>query len=284
MNRAAVVYPPRTVAVIEPAATVHLGHYFGIIRRSIERQNQYPGRSFFILDDHALLTAGPLDRRRTLILGTACCLLALGIDTRKTVLFRRSDVPQVSELAAILSALPPEILGPGGAPRSAALHLLAWRATHVSVRPEHLGVVTSTQEFAARFNSAFKCETFPLPEPEALLSEPLPGPDGAPMDAARGNALDIFQTAEEFRSALGGLSPGAPLLACLRHLLPNGTTLTTGDQLAESLAQEFARARGRLADWQAHTVEVDEVLRRGGARAREFASETLDEVRTVLGL
>src|SRR6476661_532304 len=95
---------PRILSGVQPSGTLHLGNYFGAIRQHIALQDE--GDCFyFIADFHALTTVQDPSRLRALVHGVALDYLALGLDPEKTAFFRQSDVPEVTELAWILSTV-----------------------------------------------------------------------------------------------------------------------------------------------------------------------------------
>src|SRR5262245_20326723 len=293
-NLGPVVFPPRLVAAIKPAAVLHLGHYFGAIRQQIQLHHQYPGQSFVCVTDYlALPTLSPAEvRRRTL--DVACAYVALGLDPRKSTLYRQSDVPQVTELAIILSGLP-ALSGDATRPALsrdvalAAADLLAVRGTLAPVGPDARPMVLAVRDIADRFNKAYDRLLFPLPEPVTTLPAPLPGTDGHKMSASVGNVLGVFSTFGPVGETLRRLEPGpaAAPLPPLLELLPGepGDPSAPGiERLAVAIDRAFAPARDRYGQWKNRPDEVEDILRDGGRRAREEAAETLDKVRSLVGL
>ncbi len=91
---------------IKPSGTLHLGNYFGAMQPAIEMQEQYQA-VYFIADYHALTTVTKADELRRDAFDIAAGFLACGLDPKRTILFRQSDVPQVHELAWLLSVVTP---------------------------------------------------------------------------------------------------------------------------------------------------------------------------------
>src|SRR6202022_1213406 len=88
----------------QPSGKLHLGNFFGAIRQHIALQEQ--GECFyFIADYHALTTIQNSAELRENVRAVALDYLALGLDPERTAFFRQSDVPQVTELAWILSTV-----------------------------------------------------------------------------------------------------------------------------------------------------------------------------------
>jgi len=94
----------RILSGVQPSGKLHLGNYFGAIRQHIALQDE-GDCFFFIADYHALTTIQ--DRRQLAenVRGVALDYLALGLDPERTAFFRQSDIPEVTELAWILSTV-----------------------------------------------------------------------------------------------------------------------------------------------------------------------------------
>jgi tryptophanyl-tRNA synthetase len=89
---------------IQPSGALHLGNYFGMMQPAIGMQSQ--GQAvYFIADYHALTSVSKADDLRRYTFDAAAGFLACGLDPQQTILFRQSDVPQVHELAWLLSVV-----------------------------------------------------------------------------------------------------------------------------------------------------------------------------------
>ena len=96
----------RVLSGIQPSGVKHLGNYFGAIRQHIELQERFAGECFyFIADYHALTTLQNAEALRDSVRELAVTYLALGLDPEKALLFRQSDVPEVTELAWLLATV-----------------------------------------------------------------------------------------------------------------------------------------------------------------------------------
>src|SRR5690606_35525989 len=90
---------------VQPSGLQHLGNYFGAMRRHIELQHT-PGEHFyFIADLHALTTSRDPEQLRTWVRELAVAYLATGLDPERAVFWRQSDVPEVLEIAWLLSCV-----------------------------------------------------------------------------------------------------------------------------------------------------------------------------------
>src|ERR1700752_4845557 len=96
----------RILSGIQPSGALHLGNYFGMMQPSIELQAR--GEAYyFIANYHSMTSLFDAEQRRRNTLDVALDFLACGLDPAKSVFFKQSDVPEVCELAWILSTLTP---------------------------------------------------------------------------------------------------------------------------------------------------------------------------------
>lgn len=211
--------PSKPIALtgIKPSGEPHLGNYLGMIRPALALAGAY--RTFyFIADYHALTTLhdGPELRRLTRVIAAAW--LALGLDPDATLLYRQSDVPEIPELAWILSCFTPQgLLDRAHAYKdaraknqetSAGLHfypvlmaadILAFRAQAVPVGRDQKQHVEICRDIALAFNRAYGAVLTP---PEPLIHpavETIPGVDGRKMSKSYGNTLPLFAAPEALR-------------------------------------------------------------------------------------
>src|SRR6516165_219222 len=96
--------PKRVLSGVQSSGKLHIGNYFGAVKQHIALQDE--GQCFyFIADYHALTTIQDAPTLRDRTLDAALDYLALGLDPRRAVFFRQSDVPEVTELAWILGTV-----------------------------------------------------------------------------------------------------------------------------------------------------------------------------------
>ena len=92
----------RILSGIQPSGTLHIGNYFGMMKRMVEYQEQ--NELFcFIVNFHALTSVFDPARLRQQTLDAACDFLSLGIDPEKAIFWVQADVPEVTELTWLLS-------------------------------------------------------------------------------------------------------------------------------------------------------------------------------------
>jgi len=200
----------RILSGIQPSGTLHLGNYFGMMRPAIELQAK--GEAYyFIADYHSMTTLFDPAERRKNSLGVALDFLACGLDPKRSVFFRQSDVPEVTELAWILSTLTPMSLlekctsykdkvakgipvnhGLFAYPVLMAADILIYDSNVVPVGQDQKQHVEVTRDIAVKFNEAYG-ETFVIPEPQIRgETAKVPGTDGEKMSKSYGNTIEIF--------------------------------------------------------------------------------------------
>jgi tryptophanyl-tRNA synthetase len=96
----------RILSGIQPSGILHIGNYFGMMRPAIALQAQGEAL-YFIADYHALTSLHDPAVLRENSRRVALDFLACGLDPKKAALFLQSDIPQVTELAWILSTVTP---------------------------------------------------------------------------------------------------------------------------------------------------------------------------------
>ena len=235
---------PRILSGVQPSGKLHLGNYFGAIQQHIQMQDE--GEAFyFIADYHALTTLeeaaekrvlaefarqytaivsgkGPQTdmshtdshaRRETLkahVHDVALDYLALGLDPAKATFYRQSDVPEVCELAWMLSTLTgmgllerahsfkdktargiSSSVGLFTYPILMAADILIVQSHLVPVGKDQVQHLEMTRDMAGYFNQAYG-ELFPMPQERLGVAAVVPGTDGQKMSKSYGNTIDIF--------------------------------------------------------------------------------------------
>ncbi len=207
----------RILSGIQPSGLLHIGNYFGMMRPAIALQAE--GEAFyFIADYHALTSLRDPKALRENSRRVAVDLLACGLDPAKGALFRQSDVPQVTELAWILSTVAPMGLlekahsykdkiargvpasvGLFGYPILMAADILIYDSDVVPVGKDQKQHIEITRDLAIKMNETYG-EVFKLPEPRIQSASALvPGTDGQKMSKSYGNTVDLFGDEKETR-------------------------------------------------------------------------------------
>ncbi|MDD4352479.1 MAG: tryptophan--tRNA ligase [Candidatus Gracilibacteria bacterium] len=201
----------RILSGIQPSGTLHIGNYFGAMKRHVEQQAK--GDAFyFIADLHALTTVQNAEALRSNVLNQSLDYLAVGFDPKKCTFYRQSDLTEVTELAWYLSCVTPmgllerchsykdkvakKLIASHGLfayPVLMAADILIVRADVVPVGKDQKQHVEVTRDIALKFNNTFG-ETFPIPEVDiAKEVAVVPGIDGQKMSKSYDNTIGIFE-------------------------------------------------------------------------------------------
>lgn len=202
---------------------LHLGNYFGMMLPAIDLQHE--GEAYyFIADYHSMTSIFDAAQRLEYTMGVALDFLACGLDPDKSVFFRQSDVPAVSELTWLLTTVTPMGLlerchsykdklsrglqfnhGLFAYPVLMAADILIYDSNIVPVGRDQKQHVEVTRDIAQKFNNQYG-ETFVIPEPrirEAVAV--VPGTDGQKMSKSYGNTIEIFGEEKPTRKKIMGL-------------------------------------------------------------------------------
>jgi tryptophanyl-tRNA synthetase len=295
----------RMLTGIQPSGELHLGNYFGAVRPCLRHQEDSSvDLLVFLADFHALTTVHDGRLLRSNSRRLAKDLLALGLDHR-TTLFRQSDLPQVTELALMLSmgtgmgllqrahsykdkvdnGITPTV-GLFFYPVLMAADILLYRADRVPVGRDQVQHVEMARDMATRFNEEFG-QTLDLPE--ALVSDApkVPGIDGRKMSKSYGNTISPFDEGDELAAKVAAIKTSST---------PFGEPLPTEDcvvlALLELLGDEEAREffttgrRGSNPFGYGHakqllTQRIDETFADARERRRELTDRDVDETLAV---
>ena len=213
----------RILSGIQPSGALHIGNYFGMMRPAVALQAEGEAL-YFIANYHALTTVRDPQALRENSRRVALDFLACGLDPERATLFRHSDVPQVTELAWILSTVAPmglferahsykDKLARGMAatvglfsyPILMAADILIYDSDIVPVGKDQKQHIEMTRDLAVKMNETFgqsglDGRIFKLPEPRIqAATETVPGIDGQKMSKSYGNNIDIFSDEKEMR-------------------------------------------------------------------------------------
>lgn len=201
----------RVLSGIQPSGRLHIGNFFGAMRRQLELQAEHDC-FYFIADYHALTSnPAPSDVAQR-ILDVAIDYMALGLDTQKTVFWRQSDVPEVTELTWLLSCVTPfgllqrctsykDKVAQGLSPNHGlfaypvlqAADILIFNSELVPVGADQKQHIEVTRDIAMRFNNNYG-DILTMPKEHIIESVAVvPGLDGRKMSKSYGNTIEIFE-------------------------------------------------------------------------------------------
>jgi tryptophanyl-tRNA synthetase len=328
------------VSGIQPTGSLHLGNYLGAIRNWVLMQDALGAGDrawFFIADMHAITLYQDPSELKQSTREIAAALMAAGIDPAKSVLWNQSQVTEHAELAWLLACTArmgwlnrmtqfKEKSGKDREGASVGLYtypvlqaadVLLYKATHVPVGDDQKQHLELARDIAAKFNTDFGQELFPLPEPTIPPSSPRVRSlrDGTakmsksdPSDQSRINLTD---SEDEIRNKLKRAKTDPEPLPMVvdgldarpeaRNLVEIYATLS-GKTLAEVLSEfggqgfgafkpaladlvvaKLAPMNARYRDLLANPAAIDAALADGADKARAVARETMREVRAAVG-
>ncbi len=201
----------RILTGLQPSGKLHVGNYFGAMEPAVRLQEE--GEAFyFIANYHAMTTVRNPDELREFTRELAVDFLACGLDPGRAVFFRQSDVPEVNEMAWILSTVCPVSMlekahsykdktAKGIAPNHGlfaypvlmAADILLYDSNLVPVGKDQKQHLEMTRDLAGKINDAYGEGTLVVPEPiirDDVAS--VPGLDGQKMSKSYHNTLPLF--------------------------------------------------------------------------------------------
>jgi tryptophanyl-tRNA synthetase len=197
---------------LQPSGNLHIGNYFGCIKDNIEYSKKAKSSIIFIADLHALTTVQDKLLLQKYIKEQAITLLACGLDPKKTILFKQSDVLAHSELTWILSTITPlsfierchsfkdkkskgfqTNVGLLTYPILMVSDIVLYSPDTVPVGKDQKQHLEISRDIVNKFNNIYGGSVLKLPEP--LISEKygvIPGIDGEKMSKSYNNTIPIF--------------------------------------------------------------------------------------------
>lgn len=200
----------RILSGIQPSGKLHIGNYFGMMKPAFDLQEK--GDAYlFIANYHAMTSVSDGAKLKEMTLDVALDFLACGLDVERTAFYRQSDIPEVHELAWMLSNLCPMGLlerchsykdklakgfkpmhGLFAYPMLMAADILMVNSDLVPVGRDQKQHVEVTRDIAIKFNNRFG-EVFTVPEPSIHETVAVvPGIDGQKMSKSYDNTIEIF--------------------------------------------------------------------------------------------
>ena len=207
----------RVLSGVQPSGKLHLGNYFGAMKQHLQLQQEHECL-YFIAEYHALTSLRNPNVLRRYSLDVALDYLALGLDSEKTIFFRQSDVPQVTQLAWLLSTVTPMGLlercvsykdklarglpadhGLFAYPVLQAADILIYDSQLVPVGQDQVQHIEVTRDIAQKFNNTYG-EVFVLPKPRVMADTAIvPGLDVQKMSKSYGNTIELFEPEKSIR-------------------------------------------------------------------------------------
>ncbi len=210
----------RVLSGIQPSGRLHIGNFFGAMRQHLKLQAEHD--CFYFIADYHALTSNPTPAdvaQHTL--DVTMDYIALGLDIKKTVFWRQSDVPEVTELTWLLSCVTPmgllqrctsfkEKVAQGMSPNHGlfaypvlqAADILIYNSDLVPVGADQKQHIEVTRDIAIRFNNAYG-EILTVPKEYIIESVAVvPGTDGRKMSKSYNNTIEMFETENSIKKKI----------------------------------------------------------------------------------
>lgn len=310
----------RLLSGVKPTGAPHIGNYFGAMKQFVDFQESYDNM-IFIADYHAF-TSERLQKNSSLlnsnIMELAKDYVAIGIDPKKSILYQQSDVPEVTELAWIFNCLVtvPYLqrahaykdaeakginlnVGTFDYPILMAADILIMDTDMVPVGKDQQQHLEIARDVADKFRILYG-DVFTSPE-QYILDEVavVPGTDGQKMSKSYGNTIPLFAREEDIAKSVMGIvtdsAGGRPTnVYAIHKLFKSEAELETlyreneGNYkvLKEALIADIQAVVTPLWEKRKQITDADirDILKDGGARAREIATAKMKEVREKIGI
>jgi tryptophanyl-tRNA synthetase len=297
----------RILTGIQPSGKLHIGNYFGAIKKMIELQEDENNELFaFIANYHALSGGANLKELKQYTLEVAIDYLSLGIDPKKTIFWVQSDVKEVLELYWILSRYTPvgllerahsykDKVAKGIAPSHAlfsypvlmAADILLYDAQKVPVGKDQIQHLEMTRDIAIKFNNE-NGESFVLPQ--ALIDDnvaTIPGIDGAKMSKSYKNTIEIFyDTQKELQKRCNKIvtdsTPlGEPLEWEGNNVFAIAKLFLDSEQI-EELKKDYKSGKYGHGHFKKYLTELIWNYFKEAREKREYYKNNLTEVKYIL--
>ena len=211
----------RILTGLQPSGKLHIGNYFGAMQPAVELQDK--GEAFyFIADYHAMTSMKDAATLRANVQDLAIDFLACGLDPEKATIFRQSDIPEVNELAWVLSTVCPmgllerahsykDKVAKGldanhalfAYPALMAADILLYDAELVPVGKDQKQHLEMTRDLAAKINDRFGEGTLVIPEVQIQENTAIvPGLDGQKMSKSYNNTVPLTGGKKAIRKAI----------------------------------------------------------------------------------
>ena len=267
----------RILSGIQPSGALHIGNYFGMMRPAVALQAEGEAL-YFVADYHALTSLRDPEMLRANSHRVALDFLACGLDPERATLFRHSDVPQVTELAWILSTVAPMGLlerahsykdklargmganvGLFSYPILMAADILIYDSDVVPVGKDQKQHIEIARDLAVKMNETYG-QLFKLPEPRIQpATETVPGIDGQKMSKSYGNNIDIFGDEKEMRKRVmsivtDSLAVEAPKDAATSTIFKLYSLVASNDEITD-MRERFIKGGTGYGDFKKQLFE-----------------------------
>lgn len=307
----------RLLTGLQASGQLHIGNYLGSLRPFAAMYEEYESH-LMVADYHSLTSLRDPALLRENILSAVKDYLAVGVDPKKAIIFKQSDIQEHTELAWIFDCLVTvPFLMQGHAykdkvakglepnaglftyPMLMAADILLYDTDVVPVGEDQRQHLEYAREAAAKFNNAYG-EVFKEPQEKIIEGVGIvPGTDGKKMSKSYGNTIPLFGTKDEIAKAVLSIvtdsSGEKPEHVYAIHALFRSeaelaplyeTHAGKYKALKEALIEDLDMALSPMRERRAAITDADvaAVLADGAVRARAEASAKMSDVRKNIGV
>ncbi|WP_163996627.1 tryptophan--tRNA ligase [Pyxidicoccus caerfyrddinensis] len=308
----------RILSGVQSSGKLHIGNYYGAIRQFVQLQDEAESY-YFIANYHSLNEVREPKRALELTRDAAVSYLALGLDPKKAVLFRQSDVREVLELYWLLGVVAPvahlerahsykDKVAQGKSPDFGlfaypvlmAADILLYSADAVPVGKDQIQHIEFARDWAVKFNVQYVPGYDPAdPEgkerghapgilklPSARIqasTQTVPGIDGRKMSKSYGNTIDLFGDEKEIKKRIMSIkTDSTPVEApkpVPRAESAGGTEQAEGGKGSEVPLYDLLKVMLPESDFR----DVDASWRAGGKGYGDYKKKLLEAYHATFG-
>jgi tryptophanyl-tRNA synthetase len=322
---------------VQPTGNLHLGNYLGALKNFVKLQSQAEC-IYCVVDLHAITVFQDPKELKNNILETTAGFLATGLDYRKSIIFNQSSVSGHAELGWIFNCVSrigwlnrmTQFKDKAGKdrekasvglyiyPNLMAADILLYKSTHVPVGADQKQHMELCRDIAQKFNSDFKKDIFPIPEPliHQNISRVMSLRDGrkkmSKSDESSYSRIDLKDSADEIVKKIKKAKSDSssipdnlkslsekPETLNLISIYADVTNLSLDQVLNEVKGKEYSYLKNKLSEALVEVIcpvgkeikklledksFLEKTLKDGTEKARTIAELNLREIRNVVGL
>jgi tryptophanyl-tRNA synthetase len=321
---------------VQPTGNLHLGNYLGALKNFVALQEKQEC-IYCVVDLHAITVFQDPKELRNNILEATAGFLATGLNEKKSIIFNQSSVSGHTELAWILNCVArlgwlnrmTQFKDKAGKekekasvglyiyPNLMAADILLYKATHVPVGADQKQHLELCRDIAQKFNSDFKTDMFPLPEPLILknISRVMSLRDGtkkmSKSDDSEYSRINLKDSADNIVKKIKKAKSDSssipdnlvdlekkPEAFNLINIYSNLTNHSLEQSLNELKGKEYSYLKNKLSEVLVEVIcpvgkkirellddksYLEKILKEGTEKARNIAEYNLKEIRNVVG-
>ena len=321
---------------VQPTGNLHLGNYLGALKNFVKLQSQAEC-IYCVVDLHAITVfQDPIELKKN-TLETVAGFMATGLDYKKSIIFNQSSISGHAELAWIFNCVSrvgwlnrmtqfKDKVGKDKEKASVGLYIypnlmaadiLLYKSTHVPVGADQKQHLELCRDIAQKFNSDFKKNVFPLPEPliQENISRVMSLRDGtkkmSKSDESNYSRIDLKDSADEINKKIKKAKSDSssipdnlnalaekPEAMNLISIYASLSEMSLDRALNEVKGKEYSYLKNKLSEVLVEKIcpvgkeikklledrsFLEKVLKEGIEKAKVKAERNLKEIKNVVG-